>query len=1136
MQRFVRAAFFACLVATAAGCTRDLTVPPLPGAGGVNGHVVSAVPGRSDRRPAAGAVVSLVGSGLETTTNAGGTFALDLEAKDGLLLFRFDADKDGTVDQQLVLRLSDYGTGPHKRVDLGEVLLGQNAAVSGRVLLGNVATKSGHGGTAVFVPEGPFAATTADDGTFAIQNLPSGPLTFMVFRAGYTPVSLGDVTLRAGEDFTFRDVVLTVNTEPQLPGRLKGALTFTPPATGKGDSAVSALAAGQQPIAGAVADDLSFAFASLPPGLYAVTATRSGYTPARASNVLVLPAAEATVATIALGTMAAADAGQPPAVDAGMDAGIPGLCAVNAQCLSTEYCDDGRCARQCAVTADCSNGRACDPVTRACVRSCNGGCPSGLTCDVPLNLCRVACDSSFPCGPGFKCDASNRCVPECAVAADCAIWQACHAGQCEENTVCTTDLHCAPTKLCLTGSCVPRPTKASDAGLFPCTQPCHCREGEWCEGGECVADPVKPTFFFKADAGGDGKSSVTPSGDLVGKLASGGTDQAYALRAGDQFTSSEPFRVMSSRVGLAGGYVDCAPGRWVRDGFARTTLRVLDGGTAVKVGEAGGAQLDDVTVANLQLDPDTSCDPGQLSVDVTRRFLAANIRGRFKPSQCTGASVALVRCENCVEANLQSVALQASADPLAAQGWVVRMIGGYGRVEGTTVEPQPQAMGNFTVVGLESPAGPCEVRDTAMSSLSGPVIVGIGVSYASAALVNIENNFFAWPTATAGGSGYRGVALLGCPKVRVANNLFDGTGVFGPLHSSSIAVQAVSAGGTVELNTVKFPSATNAVTVMGVDAYSIVGQFDVRDNRMEGGSSGTLVGIQLVSTAGGPVKLARNSVELGPAASSYGLYLNATIPTGLVVEDNLFSAQGLSSCVYSEAFAGYLYYATVRAERNRFFADKGGQAWALRVYGDTKAELYSNHFWAGTSSCAAYSSTAIDIYGNAEVTLKGNTLDPRGTPTQPGSTRGLVCTGVGRLISEGNIIGSGRATDHLAVSDAPTGGCVVPADWQANYFWYEQLAAAAPPNEGALAIVTADAGLKDGNGNLFGLGTSCFAAPAPLPDGGEPRPYLLAASTPCIDTGKVLLRKDLTTVELDLDGKSRLDAGAGPDLGCSERR
>ncbi len=74
-----------------AGCTRDLSTPPQAPPGKISGRVVYAIPGRSESKPAAGAVVSLLGSGLSTTANQAGTFSLSpLEDTTGLLLFSND--------------------------------------------------------------------------------------------------------------------------------------------------------------------------------------------------------------------------------------------------------------------------------------------------------------------------------------------------------------------------------------------------------------------------------------------------------------------------------------------------------------------------------------------------------------------------------------------------------------------------------------------------------------------------------------------------------------------------------------------------------------------------------------------------------------------------------------------------------------------------------------------------------------------------------------------------------------------------------------------------------------------------------------------------------------------------------------
>ncbi|MBL8956847.1 MAG: hypothetical protein JNK82_39100, partial [Myxococcaceae bacterium] len=161
-----------------AACERNLGLPELPEEGGVVGRVTYSAPGTTQRRPAVRAVVSLFGSANQVETNAGGTFSLPGVEKPELLHIRFDSDSDGVIDKERLVDLSGYGVGPRRRVDLGELQLGDYASVRGRILLADVLNTTGHSGSTFFVPEGPYQALTAGDGAFLLPNLPEGPLTF----------------------------------------------------------------------------------------------------------------------------------------------------------------------------------------------------------------------------------------------------------------------------------------------------------------------------------------------------------------------------------------------------------------------------------------------------------------------------------------------------------------------------------------------------------------------------------------------------------------------------------------------------------------------------------------------------------------------------------------------------------------------------------------------------------------------------------------------------------------------------------------------------------------------------------------------------------------------------------------------
>lgn len=173
------------------------------------GSVVYAVPGQSSLRPAGGAIVELVGSGVSVRANQEtGAFTLSpVSSSTGTIAIRFDVDRDGRFDKQRLIRLQGLGAGPGKLVNLGEVVLGSNGAIRGQVVRKDVLTTGGHGGTSVLVPEGPYFTYTADDGSFLLDSLPEGLLTISTFRQGYR-TQTESLEVRAAEVFTLKPISL----------------------------------------------------------------------------------------------------------------------------------------------------------------------------------------------------------------------------------------------------------------------------------------------------------------------------------------------------------------------------------------------------------------------------------------------------------------------------------------------------------------------------------------------------------------------------------------------------------------------------------------------------------------------------------------------------------------------------------------------------------------------------------------------------------------------------------------------------------------------------------------------------------------------------------------------------------------
>ncbi len=308
------------------GCL-DLVLPqppPDPGPGSLQGSLVYSEPGQSTLRPAVGAVVELVGSGVRTVS-AGDTGFFTLSPVDtnvGAVLIRFDSDGDGKPDRQRLLQLEPLHTGRGKVVNVGQVAVGSNATIKGKALRGDLApATSGHGGTAVFVPEGPFFSYTADDGSFLFENLPEGRVTVAVFRDGYRSLS-ESIELRAAEIFPLRELTLTRETGPAN-ADIRGRVLL--PEGGAAADVKVTMSSGRSTTTDAQG---AYSFSRVPHGVYSVGFVKEGFKTAELINIVIgAPVVTLRDVTLAPGssTMPLLDGGLAPydaGVDAGVDAGI----------------------------------------------------------------------------------------------------------------------------------------------------------------------------------------------------------------------------------------------------------------------------------------------------------------------------------------------------------------------------------------------------------------------------------------------------------------------------------------------------------------------------------------------------------------------------------------------------------------------------------------------------------------------------------------------------------------------------------------------------------------------------------------------------------------------------------------------
>lgn len=265
----------------------ELTLPSPPGAGSLSGTLVYFRPGRATPIPATNAKVKLKNTSLATVANADGLFRLEpITSPRGEVLVTLDIDGDGKPDRQRVIDLATVGAGPGKAIALGQVTLGLNATIAGTVLRDDLgAAAGGHRGTTVLVPEGPYATTCADDGSFLLPDLPDGPVNIAFFRDGYDLVVL-EAVARAGEDVRLAPVRLVRSMGAPTAGVLRGRVVGGDGAALAGVVVHLGRGGAEQTQVTTQADGV-FRFDSLGSGPYDLAATKEGLLTVTVRNALV---------------------------------------------------------------------------------------------------------------------------------------------------------------------------------------------------------------------------------------------------------------------------------------------------------------------------------------------------------------------------------------------------------------------------------------------------------------------------------------------------------------------------------------------------------------------------------------------------------------------------------------------------------------------------------------------------------------------------------------------------------------------------------------------------------------------------------------------------------------------------------
>lgn len=308
------------------GCL-DVTVPPRTsvGPGSLRATLLTALPNRPELAPAEGAKLTLVGTTLSATADAEGNVTLSgLTQRQGRVLVGLDVDDDGTDDRTRIITLEAVGAGLGKDVNLGTLVLGRNATVTGVVKRGDRRDlNSGHGGISVFLPQLPQFTSTGDDGTFVLPGVPEGSLVLNAFAPGYRP-EVTPIEVPPGAELRMAPLVLQAAPGAAPVGSLRGRveqLDGTPiPAV-----VVQVASGGMESRAETNAEG-RFVFEVLPVGVYALGASKTGYTTLRVPTVLITAGAtDLRVLVMTQGTSSVVSLdGGPLTPDAGSGGGAAG--------------------------------------------------------------------------------------------------------------------------------------------------------------------------------------------------------------------------------------------------------------------------------------------------------------------------------------------------------------------------------------------------------------------------------------------------------------------------------------------------------------------------------------------------------------------------------------------------------------------------------------------------------------------------------------------------------------------------------------------------------------------------------------------------------------------------------------------
>ena len=181
---------------------------------------------------------------------------------------------------------------------------------------------------------------------------------------------------------------------------------------------------------------------------------------------------------------------------------------VDRSCLNDPACTTSACGFPCVRDTECQSGQIC--VDSMCITRTNE-CQLDSQCP-PGQYCHPGCvDPPTPCGPDGECPDTYACAegtcpalsacsngwceigaaqfPSCSTDAECAgVFEdvECAGGHCQPRTECLWDAECAPTQICASRLCSPRPD------VIHCLVDTDCPADRICVQGSILGDGCAP--------------------------------------------------------------------------------------------------------------------------------------------------------------------------------------------------------------------------------------------------------------------------------------------------------------------------------------------------------------------------------------------------------------------------------------------------------------------------------------------------------------------------------------------------------------------------------------------------------------------------------------------------------------------